>query len=226
MQFGDLSWMDVESYLQQDDRVVVVVGSTEQHAYLSLATDVRIPHAIVSAATAREQVLVTPPLNFGVSPHFAEFPGTISLTEQTFHQVLYEIVFSLVQHGFRGILIANGHAGNTIPPQLQAVAADLEDLNIIWYEWYNSVILEQFATEENLQADHANWSEAFSFTRVGTLPGGEKAPASFANAAAGLSYRDILGDGSFGGPYQIEEAKMNRLFEQLVEELAGILKAM
>jgi predicted dehydrogenase len=36
---ADLNWQQVEEYLAQDDRVVLPVGSTEQHAYLSLATD-------------------------------------------------------------------------------------------------------------------------------------------------------------------------------------------
>src|SRR5439155_27205925 len=35
----DLNWMQLEEYLQRDDRIVLPVGSTEQHAYLSLETD-------------------------------------------------------------------------------------------------------------------------------------------------------------------------------------------
>jgi creatinine amidohydrolase len=40
--FEDMSWMAVERYLQHDDRLVVTIGSCEQHAYLSLATDARV----------------------------------------------------------------------------------------------------------------------------------------------------------------------------------------
>ena len=43
MRFEDLNWMDVEEYLEQDDRLMIVVGATEQHAYLSLLTDTKIP---------------------------------------------------------------------------------------------------------------------------------------------------------------------------------------
>ena len=52
MRFGDLNWMDVEEYLKHDDRVMLVLGSSVQHGYLSLQTDVRIPLALADAAQA------------------------------------------------------------------------------------------------------------------------------------------------------------------------------
>jgi creatinine amidohydrolase/Fe(II)-dependent formamide hydrolase-like protein len=39
MRVTDMNWMQVEAYLQHDDRCVVPLGSTEQHAYLSLSVD-------------------------------------------------------------------------------------------------------------------------------------------------------------------------------------------
>ncbi|MGH2971175.1 MAG: creatininase family protein, partial [Gaiellaceae bacterium] len=39
MRIADLNWMQLEAHLEQDDRIVLPLGSTEQHAYLSLATD-------------------------------------------------------------------------------------------------------------------------------------------------------------------------------------------
>ena len=39
MRVRDLNWMQLEAYLREDDRIVLPVGSTEQHAYLSLETD-------------------------------------------------------------------------------------------------------------------------------------------------------------------------------------------
>lgn len=69
MDFADLNWMDVERYLQHDDRVILVVGATEQHAYLSLTTDNQIPLNIARAAAKRSNVLIAPAVNFGVSPY-------------------------------------------------------------------------------------------------------------------------------------------------------------
>src|SRR5207249_4128045 len=39
MRIRDLNWMQLEAYLVHDDRIVLPMGSTEQHAYLSLETD-------------------------------------------------------------------------------------------------------------------------------------------------------------------------------------------
>src|SRR5215207_8169342 len=100
MHFEDLNWMDVEHYLARDTRIILITGATEQHAYLSLFTDILIPSKIALAAAEREHVLIAPPLNFGLSTQFSEFPGTISLSQLTFETVLFEIVQSLFHQGF------------------------------------------------------------------------------------------------------------------------------
>ena len=45
MRLEDLNWMDVETYLIRDKRMIIVLGATEQHGYLSLLSDVKIPLA-------------------------------------------------------------------------------------------------------------------------------------------------------------------------------------
>ena len=52
MRLEDLNWMDVEQYLKTDDRLLVVLGACEQHGYLSLLTDIKIPLALADAALA------------------------------------------------------------------------------------------------------------------------------------------------------------------------------
>ena len=111
MRLEDLNWMDVEKYLQSDDRLMLVIGSTEQHAYLSLLTDVKIPLALADAASQQTGVPVAPPLNFGVSPYFLAYPGTLSLRVSTFTAALEDIVRSAAGQGFRRILVLNGHGG-------------------------------------------------------------------------------------------------------------------
>jgi creatinine amidohydrolase len=50
MRIEDLNWMDVEEYLKHDNRLMLVVGACEQHGYLSLLSDVKIPLALADAA--------------------------------------------------------------------------------------------------------------------------------------------------------------------------------
>ena len=112
MLLQDLNWMDVEEYLKRDDRIILVTGSCEQHGYLSLLSDVRQPMAIATAAAERENVLVAPPLNFGVSSYFAAYPGTLSLSVETHNRVVCELVSELHRQGLRRVLVLNGHGGN------------------------------------------------------------------------------------------------------------------
>ncbi len=220
MHLADLNWMDVERYLQHDDRIILITGATEQHAYLSLLTDIRIPQAIADAVAGRESVLVAPPLNFGCSADFMEYPGTISLSPSTFAQVLTEIVDSLTRHGFRRFLIMNGHGGNALPP---ALAVDGER-RVLWYSWWQGEAVARFAAETGVEPDHANWLENFPFTRVAEVPDGSKTlPADW---RLGGIRRATLGDGSFGGPYRMPDEIMLRLFDALVDEAVALLRTL
>ena len=92
MRLEDLNWMDVEKYLQHEDRLMLVIGATEQHGYLSLLTDVKVPLALADSASQASGVLVAPTLNFGVSPYFLSYPGTLSLKVSTLIAAAEDIV--------------------------------------------------------------------------------------------------------------------------------------
>jgi creatinine amidohydrolase len=222
MRFEDLHWMDVEAYLKTDDRVILITGATEQHAYLSLLTDILIPSRVALAVAERKRVLIAPPLNFGISEFFSSFPGTISLTKQTFDTVLVEIVQSLLYQDFGGFFILNGHGGNTLPAILEDMRLE-GHARIAWYDWWRSPVVAAFGQEHSLQLDHANWGENFPFNRVAESPSGIKPVVNLGYLADGQSVRDVLGDGSYGGPYQVDDALMNDLFARVVDEASDLL---
>jgi creatinine amidohydrolase len=225
MRFQDLNWMDVERYLEHDNRIILITGATEQHAYLSLMTDILIPSRLAYAVSEREGVLVAPPLNFGVSQDMADFPGTITLSQPTFELVLGEIVESLFHQGFTRFFILNGHIGNRLPPRLRDL--DMEGVaRVLWYDWWRESAAQAFEAAHNLTADHANWSENFPFTRVAESPTGEKPIVNLARLDAGESAREVLGDGSFGGRYQVEDALIQELFERVVNDICARVHAL
>ena len=225
MRLEDLNWMDVEQYLQQDDRIILVTGATEQHGYLSLLTDILIPSRLALAVAEREPVLVAPPLNFGHSNLFITFPGTISISRETFNIILTEIVQSLLGQGFAGFFILNGHGGNNMPPQLEDIRLD-GHARVTWYDWWRSPAVQAFEATHGLKLDHANWGENFPFNRVGPVPEDEKPLVNLGYLEAGQPVRAVLGDGSFGGPYQVDDALIERLFNQVVDEITGLVQAM
>src|SRR6266705_49445 len=67
MRVHDLNWMQLEAYLENDDRIVLPLGSTEQHAYLSLGTDNILAERIAVEAAEPLGVPVLPVLAYGLT---------------------------------------------------------------------------------------------------------------------------------------------------------------
>jgi len=225
MRLEDLNWMDVERYLQTDDRLMIVLGSCEQHGYLSLLTDVKIPLALADAASEQTGVLVAPPLNFGSSPYFLAYPGTLSLRLSTLLDLVEDLIRSAYQHGFRRILLLNGHGGNDgARGRLYEVANQLPELRLAWYAWWNSHSVQDVAQRHSLKPNHANWLEAFPFTQVTELPGEEKPPPRVAGLLSAQEARLVYGDGSFGGAYVAPEAVMHEVFAAALQDVLMLLR--
>src|ERR671932_369194 len=112
MRITDMNWMQVEACLKGDDRCIVPIGSTEQHAQLSLCVDAILAEKVSVEAAEPLGVPVYPVMPFGLAPYFLGFPGTVSLRVETLLAVVRDLVASVARAGFRRILIVNGHGGN------------------------------------------------------------------------------------------------------------------
>jgi creatinine amidohydrolase len=226
MRIEDLNWMDVENYLKQDDRLILVIGACEQHGYLSLVSDVKIPLSLAEAASKQAGVLVAPPMNYGASPYFVAYPGTFSLRLSTLMDVVEDVLRSAYGQGFRRILVLNGHGGNNgLKMRLGELANQLSGLKIQWYAWWMSRSVEEVALRHDLKPSHANWLEAFPFTLVSDLPEGEKiTPVVPSEVLDAQKARSVYGDGSFGGHYQVAPEIMQEMFAACLADILQILK--
>jgi len=226
MRIEELNWMDVEEYLRHDDRLMLVVGACEQHAYLSLLSDVKIPLALADAASKQSGVLVAPPVNFGSSPYFLTYPGTLSLRLSTLMDVVEDILRSAYGEGFRRILVLNGHGGNSgLKARMTELANALPGLKVQWYAWWMAHSVEAVAVRHEIKPAHANWLEAFPFTRVAELPEGEKTPPRVPSDIMDARLaREVYGDGSFGGPYRVDDAIMQEVFDAALQDVLQLLR--
>jgi creatinine amidohydrolase len=224
MRLEDLNWFDVENYLKTDNRLLLVLGACEQHGYLSLSTDVKIPLALADAASQQTGVLVAPPLHFGASPYFLAYPGTISLRIATLLDVAEDVVHSIYRQGFRRLLILNGHGGNDpVRARLAEIIDYLPGLQIGWYSWWNAANVTAVASKHGLQSYHAAWIEAFPFTRVGEVPSGEKQPPKTPGLLGAKGTREFYGDGVFGGPYSVDEIILDEIFATALKDIVNLL---
>lgn len=226
MRIEELNWMDVEEYLKHDDRLMLVVGACEQHGYLSLLSDVKIPLALADAASKQTGVLVAPPMNFGSSPYFLNYPGTLSLRLSTLMDAVEDILRSVYGQGFKRVLVLNGHGGNSgLKARLIELANELPELKMQWYAWWMAHSVEEVAIRHELKPSHANWLEAFPFTIVADLPEGEKTPPHVpSDIMESQTAREVYGDGSFGGRYRVPQDTMGEIFEAALQDVLQLLK--
>lgn len=224
-----MNWMQVEEKLRQDDRAVVPVGSTEQHGYLRLTVDAILAERVACEAAEPLGVPVFPVLNYGITPYFRAFPGTISLRLETYQHILTDVLDSLATTGFKRIMFVNGHGGNSPGGSiLQEWMNDHPGINVKWHNWWNAPKTAAAVATIDSVASHASWMENFPWTRLPNLklPEGQKSMIDLARMrmmdAAGV--RNYIGDGNYGGVYQKPDEQMLQMWRVGVEETREALE--
>jgi creatinine amidohydrolase len=124
----ELTAADLRAKAEVGAIVLLPVASMEQHGpHLPVGVDtILCEHVCKSAAEAvagEMEVVVTPTLWCGLAEHHMAFGGTFTFDLATYQAVLLALTKSLARHGFKRVLIVNGHGGN-----IAALAAMLEDL--------------------------------------------------------------------------------------------------
>jgi creatinine amidohydrolase len=112
-----ISWPEVKAELEAGrDTVVIAFGATEQHGpHMPLATDALIGDHLARLVADKLDAFVAPTVRIGCSEHHLAFPGTLSVSEQTFHGIVADIVRSLARGGFRRVVLLPTHGGNFAP---------------------------------------------------------------------------------------------------------------
>ncbi len=228
MRITDMNWMQVEECLKHDDRAILPLGSTEQHAYLSLSVDSILSEKVALDAAEPLGIPVFPVQAYGVTPYFLAYPGSVSLRVETYVRLVRDILDSLSHSGFRRILIVNGHGGNAPADSLATEwMADNPGTQIKFHNWWNSPKTWAKVQAIDPLGSHASWMENFPWTRLAgvTLPDEQKIVPNRAGMArlVGQSMRDVFGDGNYGGVYQKPDADMLALWEIAVAETRALM---
>lgn len=228
VRFAELNWMEVERRLQSDKRVVIPLGATEEHAFLSLCTDSLFVDRVTTRACIKAEVLLGPVVPFGCSAFAVNFPGTISMRTITMCRVIEDMVDCLYRQGFRRIVFVTGHGGNeVITGCLSELQLDRPGL-ALYYRMASAGMsqqIKQIERERNLApSEHAAWTEVFDFTTVDVVPDQEMQfpvtpdfPTFPLNPRLARRY---MGDGVQSGRYTIND---HSIMEGLLEDCVGAL---
>jgi creatinine amidohydrolase/Fe(II)-dependent formamide hydrolase-like protein len=174
----EMTWMEVRDALKDKKTTVIVpTGGVEQNGpYVATGKHNYILRATTEAIARKlGGTLVAPVVAFvpegGIDPPTGhmKYPGTISLTEETYARLLTDICASLRAHGFREIVLIGDSGGNQ--KGMKVVATDL---NKAWAggktrvhfipEYYNHDAVDKWLAGQGIKEVPEGYHDSFNIT--------------------------------------------------------------
>ena len=145
--YEKLTWPEINDAIELRKVCLVPCGAVEQHgAHLPLDVDMVCPTGIAHGAGRQipDQLLVLPTVCYGYTGHVMDFPGTINNHFEHFIDHVLDITKSLAYHGFKKIVLLNGHGSNMPNLDLVARRTNLEtDAECILAAWWNLLTVDK-----------------------------------------------------------------------------------
>lgn len=136
MKLENMSWIDLKNKIQSNPIFILPIGSIEQHgAHSVLGTDYLIPKYICEKLEEKEEVILLPPIPYGVCPYHTDFPASIDIGYELSFGLISKIVKKLKEDGMKKLIIINGHGGNT-PAIEDALTILSQNINIAVIDWW------------------------------------------------------------------------------------------
>jgi len=201
-QYEKLKWPQIKAAASQEKFIVVPCGTIEDHGpHLPVDTDIVIARAICELAAEQMagDTLVAPPLTHGYSPHHMDFPGPITIDWDTYIKHTLNVINSLIHHGFRYILLLNGHGSNAPNLDLAARLAMVEHdgVRVGMVSWWQlSSVMEVFqALRKSEVTSHACEAETSAYLAIDpSMVDMDKAPRDLTLPWSDHFWTDLLGN--------------------------------
>jgi creatinine amidohydrolase len=144
--YEKLTWPEINDAVALKKVCIVPCGAVEQHGpHLPLDVDLICPTEIANGAGRQmpHKLLVLPTLAYGYTGHVMDFPGTINTHYETFIRQVLDVTKSLAYHGFKRIILLNGHGSNMPNLDLAARRTNLEtDADCVVIAWWNLLTVD------------------------------------------------------------------------------------
>jgi creatinine amidohydrolase len=152
---------EIQAAAKAGGLVLQAIGAVEQHGpHLPLDTDSVTAFTVSGRAAELVRdfpVLVLPPIWWGLSPYWMSFSGTLTLAPETLLAVITDVAGSVAAHGFRHLIIVNGHGGNDGLIQAAAVKASTKGIQVAALSYWNLIrdVLEELCERDGGDIAHA-----------------------------------------------------------------------
>jgi creatinine amidohydrolase len=242
MKLIEMTWPEVDA-LSRDTPIVFPVAALEQHGrHLTVFTDSLLLEEVIRRTEdlLKAEILIAPLMWLGNSEHHLDFPGTMSASPRVYLDLIRDMVECFLFHGFKRILVINGHGGNIVPLQ-QAM------FEIRQRRRAESDLLLLSATYWTLGAKPSEGESSFKQTQMGHACEWEtsmilrirpdlarkyqeaeevKFGVGFESAHRAWTTKDRTVPGHIGIPKAASAEKGEKLFEIFKQDLVALLKRM
>ena len=245
--FAYLTWKQVDALPRESTLLVLPTAAIEQHGHhLPLATDTLINNLLLGKALAQMPdalpIYALPPVCYGKSNEHLGFPGTLSVSAQTFLAVVRDLGASIAASGFKKVVLYNTHGGNT--SLVDVLARDLRaEFGLRTFSMFGSAgaVFEGLNPQELKYGFHAGELEtAFLLATTPELIDTKAYTVNYIarieddtllqpeNGAANFAWltRDIAESGVLGDPRPATAENGERWIASAVKQIAAALEAM
>ena len=241
MQLTDLKWPEVQA-LSKDTPIIFPVAALEQHGrHMPVFTDSLLCGEIVRRVEARlgERVLIAPLQWLGNSDHHLDFPGTMSAPPRVYLDLLAGQFENFIAHGFRRLVMLNGHGGNDVPGkqvvfELRQKYRARRDLLLLFATYWNLALKAPNTAHPDLKQTrmgHAcEWETSMVLRLAPHLVGDltKVEPVEFGNPFEPATRGWIMGDrsvpGHIGDPRHASADKGEALFQTFTDGAVAMLE--
>jgi creatinine amidohydrolase len=111
----NMKWTDIQDYVDKNALVLLPLGVIEEHGpHLCLGTDIYTAHIQSIFIKQRleekgEKVVIAPPFYWGICQSTGGFIGSFKVRKETAKALLFDIMASLAEFGFKNIFGINAH---------------------------------------------------------------------------------------------------------------------
>ncbi len=242
MQLCELNWPAVQQ-LSKDIPVIIPIAALEQHGHhMPVFTDSMLCGEIVRRVelAMTDRVLVVPLMWLGNSHHHMDFPGTMSAEPRVYLDLLTGLLDNLIAHGFKRLLLLNGHGGNDVPGkqtvfEVRQKYRQRKDL-LLLFTTYWSLGGEPWRLAPDLvqrEMGHAcEWETSMILRIAPQLVGDYKNAVvvepgnAFVPATRGWITKDRTVPGHIGKPHLASAEKGEALFTTFSQDVMALIERM
>lgn len=112
-QLQKLHWMKIRQLVPEKiNTILLPVGTVEGHGSACIGTDNFIPETIAEGIAERVDALIAPTINYGITKSLYRYPGGSTIKPENFALYLRDVLDSMIDSGFKNVILLNGHGGN------------------------------------------------------------------------------------------------------------------